>query len=402
MTVTSSPAAIRRQSRSVYLLFGLNGALFATWASRLPDIRTALGLTLAQLGILLLTISVASVCTLPLSGAVIRRLGPRHTVRIAIVVATLGLAAAGIATSTTGSVAVVAPGLLLIGVGISLWDVTMNLQGATVEKHLGRAIMPRYHASFSAGTVVFALVGALMTALHVPVGAHLAVVAAGLFGLAWWSSADFDDVADTGDADPSAGVQSGPARSAWLEPRTLGIGVVVLIAAFTEGTANDWISIAMVDGHGVPHWAGVLGFAIFLACMTLARVLGTHLLDRFGRVSMLRILFVIALVGSLLVVFGNTALAYIGAMLWGVGASMGFPVGMSAATDDPARATARLSVVSTIGYTAFLGGPPLLGLLGEHLGILHALLVVGIGAVLAVACAPATARDAVRRDAPAG
>lgn len=398
MTFAVPDRVLSQRSLSVYVLFLLNGALFATWASRLPDVRTALGLSLAQLGILLLAISVASVCTLPLSGAVIRRLGPRRTVRIGVIIASVGLAWAGLATTLTAAVAAVAPGLLMLGAGVSLWDVTMNLQGATVEKQLGRAIMPRYHAAFSAGTVLFALVGALMTALHVPIAWHLTVAAAALFTVSWWYSGRFEDVADAGE---DAAGQGRPARSAWLEPRTLAIGAVVLIAAFTEGTANDWISIAMVDGHGTPHWAGVLGFAIFLAFMTLARVLGTHLLDRFGRVTMLRILFAIALLGSLLVVFGNTALAYVGAMLWGIGASMGFPVGMSAATDDPARATARLSVVSTIGYTAFLAGPPLLGLLGEHLGILHALLVVGIGAVLALVCAPATAEPGHRRPHPA-
>lgn len=392
MSVTVTPA-LNRQSFAVYVLFLLNGAAFASWASRLPDIRTALGLSLAQLGLLLLVASLASVCTLPLSGAVIRRVGPRRTERIGLVLACIGLIGAGAATSLTGRVALVAPALVFIGVGISLWDVTMNLQGASVEKKLGYAIMPRYHAAFSAGTVLFALIGAAMTALHIPIGAHLLITSAVVFVIGWSYSARFNERSDeAGDDD----VVSAPARSAWLEPRTLAIGVVVLIAAFTEGTANDWISIAMVDGHGVPHWAGVLGFAIFLGFMTLARVFGTHLLDRFGRVTMLRILFAIALIGSLLVVFGNTAMAYVGAMLWGIGASMGFPVGISAATDDPARATARLSVVSTIGYTAFLGGPPLLGLLGEHVGILHALLVVGVAAVLAWLCAPATAQRTAR------
>lgn len=387
MSVTVA-TTLNRQSFAVYALFLLNGAAFASWASRLPDIRSALGLSLAQLGLLLLVASLASVCTLPLSGAVIRRLGPRRTERIGLVLACAGLVSAGAATSISGRVALVVPAMVLVGVGISLWDVTMNLQGATVEKKLGYAIMPRYHAAFSSGTVLFALIGAAMTALHVPVGVHLLLTSVVVFVLGWIYSARFDQA--SADAGEEHGV-SAPARSAWLEPQTLAIGVVVLIAAFTEGTANDWISIAMVDGHGVPHWAGVLGFAIFLGFMTLARIFGTHLLDRFGRVTMLRILFTIALVGSLLVVFGNVAMAYLGTMLWGIGAAMGFPVGISAATDDPARATARLSVVSTIGYTAFLGGPPLLGLLGEHVGILHALLVVGIAAVLAVLCAPATA-----------
>lgn len=122
--------------------------------------------------------------------------------------------------------------------------------------------------------------------------------------------------------------------------------------------------------------------------MTVGRILGTALLDRYGRVTVLRVLFTAAIVGCLLVVFGGTVLAFIGAAVWGVGASLGFPVGMSAAADDPARAPMRLSVVSTIGYTAFLAGPPLLGFLGDHLGILHALLVVGAVSLAALLVIP--------------
>ena len=147
-------------------------------------------------------------------------------------------------------------------------------------------------------------------------------------------------------------------RSAWLEPRTLMIGLVVLAAAFTEGTANDWISVAFSEGYDLPRWAGVLGLAAFLSFMTAGRLLGTRLLDRYGRVPVLRVTFVMAAVGSLMVIFGGTVLAYVGAAIWGVGASLGFPVGMSASADDPARAAARMSVVATIGYTAFIAGPP--------------------------------------------
>ena len=125
-------------------------------------------------------------------------------------------------------------------------------------------------------------------------------------------------------------------RRAWLEPRTLLIGVVVFAAAFTEGTANDWIGVALSDGYGMPRWAGVLGFAVFLTAMTAGRLLGTRVLDRRGRVPVLRALFVAAVVGCLLVVFGGPALAFVGAAVWGVGASLGFPVGMSAAADEPA------------------------------------------------------------------
>ena len=189
---------------------------------------------------------------------------------------------------------------------------------------------------------------------------------------------------DGGEVRQKAGI-----ASAWREPRTLLIGVVVLAAAFTEGTANDWVAVALSDGYGLERWLGVVGFAVFLTAMTAGRLFGTRLLDQRGRIPVLRVLFVSAVVGCALVVFGGPVLAFVGAAVWGVGASLGFPVGMSAAADDPARAAARMSVVSTIGYTAFLAGPPLLGFLGDHVGVLRSLLVVGAMAVVALLALPA-------------
>jgi MFS family permease len=150
------------------------------------------------------------------------------------------------------------------------------------------------------------------------------------------------------------------------------------------------MAVAFVDGHQLSNALGVVAFAVFLVFMTAGRILGTGLLDKYGRVTVLRILFGMAIVGCLLVVFGPTWLAFIGAAIWGVGASLGFPVGMSAAADDPARAPMRLSVVATIGYTAFLAGPPFLGLLGDHFGVLRALIVVGAISLIAILIVPVT------------
>ena len=186
-------------------------------------------------------------------------------------------------------------------------------------------------------------------------------------------------VEDVAEAEEAAQAPSpvGRVRSAWLEPRTLLIGIVVFTAAFTEGTANDWLAVAISEGHELPEWAGILGFAAFLTFMTIGRVAGTVVLDRFGRVPVLRVSFLLAVLGAALVVWGGPALAFVGAAVWGVGAALGFPVGISASADDPTRAAARMSVVATIGYGAFLAGPPLLGYLGDHVGVLHSLLVVG-------------------------
>jgi MFS family permease len=111
--------------------------------------------------------------------------------------------------------------------------------------------------------------------------------------------------------------------------------------------------------------------------MTVVRLFGGPLVDRFGRVAVLRILAVAAASGILLFILApNLPLVLVGAALWGIGASLGFPLGMSAAADDPAKAAARVSAAATIGYVAFLGGPPVLGFISEHIGLLNTLFIL--------------------------
>ena len=151
-----------------------------------------------------------------------------------------------------------------------------------------------------------------------------------------------------------------------------------LLEGCTLADVMEWSDSKPED---VEHWVGVSGFALFVTAMTLGRLVGPQLLDRYGRVAVLWSTMAAAAVGVVMIVFSGPAGAVVGIVLWGLGASLGFPVGMSAAADDPARAAARVSVVSSIGYTAFLAGPPLIGLLAEHAGILRALFVV-LGALV--------------------
>jgi len=367
-------------------VFAVNGFAFASWMSRVPDVKDVLALTPGMLSVLLLSVSVGSLLGLPVAGRIAHRFGAARTVRLGLSLLAPGIVLAGIAVQAQASMYWVMPGLFLLGLGSGVWDVAQNLEGTIIERALDKAIMPWFHAAFSGGTVLAALVGAGLVWLRVPLVAHLGVVALLTVVVALWGTAQFLPAFD--DAGPAVDATARRTRSAWLEPRTLLIGVMVLAAAFAEGTANDWMAVAFVDGHDLDNALGVVALAVFLSFMTAGRILGTRLLDRYGRVVVLRALFTAATLGCLLVVFGDTWLAFVGCAIWGVGASLGFPVGMSAAADDPARAPMRISVVSTLGYTAFLAGPPLLGFLGDHFGVLNSLLVVGAVSALAILVVP--------------
>jgi MFS family permease len=351
--------------------FALNGFCFATMVSRLPDIRSGLDLDNASLGLLLLAISIGSVIALPLSGRLIDRFSAAAVTRFGAVLVAIGLTVA-MTGVVTDLIALTAVGFVVDGIGIATWDVSMNVEAAEVEHRLERTIMPRFHAGWSLGSFAGAGIGIPMAALHVPLMLHVPVFAV-LATAATWRAASAYLPAKEEHADNAAPAGWSP----WKEPRTLAIGVMVMAFALSEGAANDWLSLALIDGYDVRHWVGVTGFTVFVCSMMAGRLYGPVVLDRYGRAPVLWGSAGAAFVGILLIVFGgNVVLVGAGIVVWGLGASLGFPVGMSAAADDPLRAARRVSTVSTIGYTAFLAGPPLLGLLADHIGTLETLLVI--------------------------
>ena len=381
-----------RAKVAVGFTFATNGVAFAGWLARAPAVRDALDLSAAGFGLLLLCISGAAIAAIPLAGPLVQRVGPARAVLIGSTSMVLGLT--GLASGTLiGSAPLAGAGLLLVGAGNSTWDVAMNVEAADVERRLGRTLMPRFHAGFSLGTVLGAGMSAAAAAAGLPVWAQLYLTAALAAAVTTPTVRRFlpHHRLPAGEKPPMS------VGRAWREPRTILIGLVLLGFGFTEGTANEWIAIALVDGYHAGETIGALAFGGFVTAMTLGRLFGAQAIERWGRVTTLRLTAASAGVGLLLVVSGlGVPFALLGALLWGAGASLGFPIGMSAAADDPARAAIRVSVAGSIGYGSFLSGPPLIGFLAQHFGILQAMLCVfaalAIGLLASAAARPLPTR----------
>ncbi|CAH0232109.1 Inner membrane protein YbjJ [Arthrobacter sp. Bi83] len=398
MTSTQQIAGRQVSAAAVatFIIFGANGLVFASWAARIPAVTEILHISSGQMGTLLLCTAVGSLIALPTAGHVISRIGTANSVRASGLLA--AMAGVGIAISLLAeSVPGTAVALFFFGMGVGLWDVSQNVEGADVEHRLRRTIMPKFHAAFSGGAFLGALIGAGLSGVGVGLPQHLLVIAAAVALLTFITPRYFlpheaPQVPDAGESKPARG------PSAWRNSRTLLIGVVVLGATLTEGAGNDWIAKASVDGLGTTESTGALLFALFVLAMTAMRFFGGGVIDRYGRVAVLRASMAAAAAGLALFVFaGDVWLAAVGAALWGVGAALAFPMGMSAAADDPKHAAARVSVVSTIGYVAFLAGPPLLGYLGDLTGIHLALLAIAapilVALLLAGAAKPLSSRE---------
>lgn len=391
-TVAPKPArSIEVAKVAVAVTFAANGLAFGSWASRTPSIKAALDLDASQLGLLLLCLSVGSLTALPLSGSVVQRIGPAATVVVSVAAESGGLLMAAWGVST-GQATLCGAGLLLTGFGVGMWDVAMNVQGAAVERKLGRNVMSRFHAAWSLGSVAGAGAGALCAAIGMGVATQLVITAAVTAVLAIAGTRRYLPF----EPEPSSGhgYRAGAAQLGrqWRDSRTLRIGCMVLGFAFVEGVANDWLAVAVVSGLGISEAIGAVAFGVFVAAMTVGRLVGASALDRWGRLRVLRASVLLVAAGLLLVAVGPGLPAVLaGSLIWGIGAALGFPTGISAAADDPATAAIGVSVVTSIGYTAFLAGPPLVGFLGDAVGIRPALLVV-LGALALVLVTHTAAR----------
>ncbi|MDY0908065.1 MFS transporter [Microbacterium sp. CFBP9034] len=395
MELALSRAQLVRWRTAIFAIFLASGLSIATWASRVPTIKLTLDVDNIQIGLMLLGAGIASIVGLSLAPVVLARLGARKGMLGAMIVFALGVVLIGVGTDVTQSFEVVVAGLALFGLGNGAVDVMMNVEGAAIEKQSGRTILPLFHAFFSFGTVIGAGIGAAAAALHLNVLVHTAVMSVVILVIAFAAYANVPAREMTMDA---AAEEDRPhwrdrlhtSLEAWREPRTYALGVIMLGMAFAEGGANDWLALGMVEGHGATVAVGALGLTVFSVSMTVVRVFGGPLVDRFGRVNTLRVLSVLAAGGLLLFILApNIPLVFVGAALWGAGVSLGFPLGMSAAADDPVKAAARVSAAATIGYISFLCGPPILGFISEQIGLLNTLYILVALAVASGIASPA-------------
>ncbi|PVW05242.1 MFS transporter [Microbacterium sp. Gd 4-13] len=400
MDTDLSRSQIVRWRTAIFAIFLASGLSIATWASRVPAIKQSLGVDNIQIGLLLLGMGVASILGLSVAPIVLARLGAKRGMLGGLLLVAVGVTVIGVGTDLVHSYSVVLLGLALFGFGNGSVDVMMNVEGAAIEKQTGKTILPLFHAFFSFGTVIGAGLGVAAVAMDLAVVVHASIIAVLIVVIAVLSVANVPAREITGDEQATSAPQGWrdrlhTAMSAWREPRTYALGVVMLGMAFAEGGANDWLPLALVDGHDADQALGAAGLAVFSIAMTVFRVFGGPLVDRFGRVTVLRVLALTAAAGLLLFILAPTLpLVFVGAALWGAGASLGFPLGMSAAADDPAHAAARVSAAATIGYVAFLCGPPVLGFISEHIGLLETLFIV-VGLIVASGLFSGAARPLV-------
>ena len=383
---------VRRAAWATRLVFAANGGLFATWVSRLPAVRDDLGADERGLGFALLFTAVGSLLAMPLSGRLVSAVGARKVLTACIVVGALAYPCLALAPDLVVLGAV----LFVVGACVGVWDVAMNVSGHVVEREAGRDLMPGFHAAWSIGAVIGAGLGALAAKVGLDPVIHFTVVCTAVSLVALLAVRAMPDgteeptAAETADGEHHVPVRTGPLIT---DPRLIGLGVMTFCAAWAEGSANDWLALMLADDRGASEALAAAGFAVFATAMTVGRLAGTATVSRLGRVRTLRVGAIVAAVGVvLLLTVPVLGVAYVGALLWGLGISVGFPLAMTAAGETPGRGPSAIATVATIAYSGFLVGPPLIGTLAHDVGLDHALWVVVLlaGGMFALA---GTARD---------
>ncbi len=317
----------------------------------------------------------------------------------------LSLLIAGVATIAIGAAFSSAPlvflGLMGFGSGIGSAEVAINIEGAEVERLTRAPVLVELHGFFSAGTLAGALLGIALTAAEIPVDAHLLVVVALSIPAVAWAirgiTPGFGMNGNTGREDQGQEHGRIEPQPVWKDVRLLMIAVILLSVALAEGSATDWLPLMMVDGFDLDESSGSLIFAGFAATMTLGRFGGRGLLERFGRVVILRWGAMLSTIGVATVIFVDSPLAAgLAVTLWGLGISLAFPISIAAASESGPDSVSRVGLVAVAGYIAFLVGPPLLGFLGEHFGLRMAMLVVLGSLAVTMILAPAAGAGRIR------
>lgn len=391
-TVSRYAEEVLRARRLLIGLYSLTGVAVATWLSRLPSIRTELGLSTFELSSLLLVGSVGALVMVVFAGALTTRWGSRRMLLVAAVLFALGNTLVGLGPGL-GSVGLLAVGVLLASSSYALANVPMNLESVVIERAMGRTVVPQFHAAFSIGSVGGSLVGAAISWAQVPVGVHFAAMSAlsivirvlAVPGAVLPTSPSNRAPALDGTLLAPRGASLRTALAAWREPRTLLIGIIVMFAALSDGAATNWLTIAVVDGFDRTEAVAAVVFGAFVGSMTTARLLGSRLIDRYGPVAVLVGSGVSGLLGLLL--FGLAAglpLAVLGVACWGLGTGLLVPIAMAAVAWEPLHAAGRVAVLSAFGSVSMIVTPPAIGLAAAAMGARNAFMLVGVGMAVSI------------------
>ena len=391
----------RRTAAAIAAVFFVNGASLASWTARLPEVKAQLGVSDAALGLTLLGTGLGGLAASLASGKAVDRYGAGTVTVVTSAAMSICLAALGLS-----SVALVVFGVLIVlGAFDGLTDVAMNAQALTLQRRLGRSIITRFHALWSAGAMSGALVAGRVAAAGISVRVQLLVTSAVLLGItavarAWLLPSPAPVAADTDLADGCDNDIGGlglPAEVRTSTPRRLllrlfAIGAMVALA---EQPPNDWAALLLDDRFDISPGVASLGLVATAGGMLVGRIFGDAATDRYGAERTRRggaMLTVIGLIIAATTPFAVTSA--LGLLVTGIGLSSLFPLLFRAAGDLTGGSHGAMAAFSSGARLGFILGAPAVGLLADASSVTIAVLALAGGAAAIVAATPVSRRPA--------
>lgn len=362
------PYSRKRVRLAISLFYFGQGVCFASWASRIPDLRTALQLSDAELGSILLALPLGQLCTMPISGRLTTKFGSKQMLTIATPLYALALTFLALATAGWQ----LAIFLFLFGITGNLCNISLNTQGVDGENYYGKPIMTSFHGAWSIGGFSGALIGLLMINLHLWPYLHFVIVAC----LAWIHIFINHRFLLSGKREVNA-----TKTKLFTKPQgvLVQLGIIGFCSMATEGAMFDWSGIYFKDIVKAPHALIILGYTSFMIMMATGRFLGDKVIALYGRKKLIQVSGVVISTGMFLsVVFPYIFPATIGFMMVGIGVSGIVPMVYSiAGSNTKVSPGIAIAMVSGVSYFGFLMGPPLIGYISALSSLRYSYAVIG-------------------------
>ena len=352
-----------RTAISLYFFFA--GLIFSTWASRIPDVKDMFALNEAELGAVLFMLPLGALLALPFAGWVVHRLGSKLVSAASLLLYTLLLYWISKAHSVL-SISIV---LFLFGVIGNLANIAMNTQGLSVQHLLKKPILSGLHAMWSLGAFLAAAITGWTMSVGYSMDMHFGMIAIAAALVALFCS--FSLIKDAAVDHPQK-VFALPNRGLLL------MGIICFCVAMSEGAMADWSSLYYRQVVHALSKVSTVGYTAFALCMALGRFFGDRLLQAFGYSTVLKLNGILVLTGmSLALLINSPEAVIIGFALVGFGVSSVIPiVYMLSAKSKSMAPSAAIAAVSSIGFTGFLFGPPIIGFIAKETGLRMALSIV--------------------------
>lgn len=372
MVVTITPRI------AISTLFAVDGAVLGGWFAHLPDAQEIFGLTKGELGSTLLFTSVGALAAMGFSGRLLHRLGSR---RVCLVTVVLVLAVVPMLLRASGANAL-ASTLVLLGAVNGTLDIAMNDHAVAIQTQAPRPILSSVHGWWCVGGFVGGLGAAGASRLGIAPKDHLLLASFALFA--------FIIPAARGLLPETSRKDDGEARFVWPKGRLLRLGLLCLVALFAEGALLDWSAVYFRDELRASAAVAALGFGVGSAAMAVGRLTGDAIVSQLGRATTIRFSGLLT-GGGLLVAVATTSpvVAFLGFGIAGLGLANAVPVFFAAAAEVPGVSSgAGIAAVASMGYAAFLGGPPIVGNIAQATSLRVGVGLVGAFAFLIVAYGP--------------